>query len=175
MLLHSDHITVCYRRHDSDIHIIHRRLEFESDHVKTISLYHPLCIAHLHPFCVVSHSCTKSNFYKYVSYLFLLSDELSKILRSHVFVSASLDEHFFFNRDQNLRIFYLFIYFIGWSAFRDLTFSCLYLICLYSFHYVLFLLSMIFQLITSIMWRSTNFGNNISVSLILCHRLIVSL
>ena len=35
MLLHSGHITACYSRHDSDIHLIHRRLGPESDHVKT--------------------------------------------------------------------------------------------------------------------------------------------
>ena len=47
---------------------------------------------------------------------------------------------------------------------QDLTFSCLYLICQLSNHYVLFLLSMIFQLITSKMWLSLNFRNNSSVS-----------
>ena len=40
MLLHSGHITACYSRHDSDIHIIHRRLELESDHVKTVRIIH---------------------------------------------------------------------------------------------------------------------------------------
>ena len=33
LLLHSGHITACHSRHDSDIHLIHRRLELESDHV----------------------------------------------------------------------------------------------------------------------------------------------
>ena len=36
MLLHSGHITACYSGHDSDIHIIHRRLELEPDPVKTV-------------------------------------------------------------------------------------------------------------------------------------------
>ena len=40
MLLHSGHTTACYNRHDSDIHIIHRRLELESDHVKTARIIH---------------------------------------------------------------------------------------------------------------------------------------
>ena len=40
MLLHCGHITACYSRLDSDIHIIHRRLEFESDHVKTVRIIH---------------------------------------------------------------------------------------------------------------------------------------
>ena len=39
-LLHSGHITACYSRHDSDIHIIHRRLELESDHVKIVRIIH---------------------------------------------------------------------------------------------------------------------------------------
>ena len=33
MLLHNAHITACYSRDDSDIHLIHRRLELESDHL----------------------------------------------------------------------------------------------------------------------------------------------
>ena len=40
MLLHSGHITACYSRHDSDIHIIHRRLELGPDHVKTVRIIH---------------------------------------------------------------------------------------------------------------------------------------
>ena len=40
MLLHSGHITACYSRHDSDIHLIHRRLGPESDHVKTARIIH---------------------------------------------------------------------------------------------------------------------------------------
>ena len=56
MLLHSGHITACYSRHDSDIHLIHRRLELKSDRREKNS-HHPLCTAHLHPFCVVSLSC----------------------------------------------------------------------------------------------------------------------
>ena len=39
-------ITACYSRRDSDMLLVHRRLELESDHVKTIRII-----------CVVSHSC----------------------------------------------------------------------------------------------------------------------
>ena len=40
MLLHSGHITACYSGHDSDIHLLHRRLELESDHVQTVRIIH---------------------------------------------------------------------------------------------------------------------------------------
>ena len=40
MLLHSGHITACYSRHDSDIHLMQKRLELESDHVKTARIIH---------------------------------------------------------------------------------------------------------------------------------------
>ena len=40
MQLHSGHITACYNRHDSDIHLIHRRLGPKSDIVKTARIIH---------------------------------------------------------------------------------------------------------------------------------------
>ena len=99
-------------------------------------------------------------FYKYYDYLLCW---VMSFARSYVLMSLSLlllTNNFYSNEVK----IYEYFYFIEWSAFQDLTFSCLYLICLYSFYFVLFLLSMIFQLITSIMWLSINFRNNISVS-----------
>ena len=58
MLLHSGHITAWYSRHDSDIHLIHRRLQLKSDRMENNS--HPCAQRILHPFCVVSHSCTNA-------------------------------------------------------------------------------------------------------------------
>ena len=36
-LLHSGHITACYSRHDSDVHLVHRRLELKSDRREQLS------------------------------------------------------------------------------------------------------------------------------------------
>ena len=77
----AQYITACYSRHDSDIHIIHRRLELKSDRRENYS--HPLCTVHLHPFCVVSHSCT------YVAGTLLYSLRVCFFSRSRPFLARS--------------------------------------------------------------------------------------
>ena len=47
MLLRSGHIAAWYSGHDSDVHLIHRRLELKSDRRENSS--HPLCTAHFAP------------------------------------------------------------------------------------------------------------------------------
>ena len=104
------------------------------------------------PFCLVFSSCFISLVFSFIHsslWIFLLSLLL-------------LGNNFIQSKSNLMNIFV--IYYIEWSALQDLTFSCVKLICNLSFHNALFLLSMIFQLITSIMWLSINFRNNISVS-----------
>ena len=55
MQLHSGHITVCDSRHDSDVHLTHRRPGTKLD--RREHNCHPCAQRTLHPLCVVFHTC----------------------------------------------------------------------------------------------------------------------